>query len=279
LTLLRVEQLTHTYTPSGQEPVPALHDIDLEVVAGEYVAIVGANGSGKTTLARHLNGLLLPSEGDVWIDGHNTRDPTAVRAIRSTVGMVFQSPLDQIVATVTQEDVAFGPENLGIPAEELPSVVRAALDQVGMWHARHHPPHMLSAGQQQRVAIAGVLAMNPRCVIFDEATTMLDPGGRRDVLQIMDELHRAGMTILTITHSMSEAARAERVIAMQGGHIVLDDVPRVVFASELVPPPPPTALARRLREHLPRFPANVLTVPELVDAITGVGNGLSHHRG
>ncbi|MBN1936146.1 MAG: ATP-binding cassette domain-containing protein [Anaerolineae bacterium] len=255
------------------EPVQALRGVDLDIAAGEYVAVVGANGSGKTTLARHLNALLLPTAGDVWIDGRNTHDPAAIRAIRADVQMVFQSPADQIVATVVQEDVAFGPENLGVPVAELPLRVREALERVSMWPARHRPPHMLSAGQQQRVAVAGALAMRPRCIVFDEAAAMLDPAGRRDLLQIIDALHAAGLTVITITHAMEEAARAGRVVVMHQGRIVFDGSPTELFthpdlSSWSLLPPPVVQLAARLRAHIPDLPP-ALTIDELVAALQG----------
>jgi energy-coupling factor transporter ATPase len=272
LALIRVEKLTHTYLSDAQEPRQALRGIDLAIDAGEYICLVGANGSGKTTLARHLNALLLPSTGDVWINGRNTQDPLAVRAIRSDVAMVFQSPADQIVATVVQEDVAFGPENLGVPAQDLPSVVRTALQRVGMWQARYRSPHLLSVGQQQRVAIAGALAMNPRCLVCDEATAMLDPAARSSFLDLLDELHKAGLTIISISHSMSEAARAERVIVMHRGQIARDGSPRQVLASDDLASlglelPPAAALARRLHQYLPTLPIDTLTPDQLADAL------------
>ena len=275
MSFIRIERLTHTYAPRESAPIQALNGIDLEIDAGEYVAIIGANGSGKTTLARHLNALLYPTTGDVWIDGRNTCDLSAVRAIRAQVGMVFQSPADQIVATVVQEDVAFGPENLGVREEELPARVRAALQQVSMWGSRHRPPHLLSSGEQQRVAIAGVLAMNPRCLVLDEATAMLDPIGRRDVLQIVDGLHRAGLTILTITHNMEEALRAQRVIVLHAGRIALDGPSGHVFSSPALALyglalPPAIELAHRLREHFPSLPDRLFTADALADAIAEV---------
>ena len=276
MPLIRIANLTYTYAPAGSDPVPALQGVDLTIDAGEYVALIGANGSGKTTLARHLNALLTPTAGDVWIDDLNTRDREAVRAIRSLVGMVFQSPADQIVATVVEEDVAFGPENLGIAEDELPQRVRTALEQVGMWSLRHRPPHMLSAGQQQRVAIAGALAMAPRCLVLDEATAMLDPAGRRDVLRVMDALHQDGMTIVTITHHMEEAVGAERVIVMHRGRVALDGTPAEVFsASDLdvlgLTPPPVVELAQRLRQHWPTLSPGLLTAEALAGALKGMG--------
>lgn len=282
MSFIRVEQLAYTYTPPNQAPTQALCGVNLSVEEGEYVAIVGANGSGKSTLARHLNALLLPTSGDVWIGGRNTRDPEATRAIRSDVAMVFQSPADQIVATIVEEDVAFGPENLGVSEDRLPEVVRSALARVTMWDARDRPPHMLSAGQQQRVAIAGALAMNPRCIVLDEAGAMLDPKGRSDLLHILNDLRQVGITVLSITHSMSEAAQADRMIAMDKGTVALDAAPSEAFAStELaslgLAVPPVTQLARRLHERVPQIPAGVLSVKRLVDHIAGLGNDKANH--
>jgi energy-coupling factor transporter ATPase len=282
LPLIDVRQLEHTYAPPGQPPVTALRGIDLCIESGAYVAIVGANGSGKTTLARHLNALLLPTAGDVYINGRNTRDPEAVRAIRTDIGMVFQSPLDQIVATIVSEDVAFGPENIGVPGKDLPRVVRDALERVGMWEARRRPTHLLSVGQQQRVAIAGVLAMDPRCLVLDEATAMLDPVGRKTVLHILDQLHRDGLTIVTITHSMAEAAHAERVVVLSQGQIAIDGAPRSVFQSEELPElglavPPVAEMARRLRQRGIQLPSGLLTVDEFADAVAAWSGARAGH--
>lgn len=269
---IRIRNLMHTYAvaPAAlSDAPPALRGVNLDIAAGEYVAIVGANGSGKTTLARHLNALLLPTAGEVWVAGHATRDPAAARAIRAAVQMVFQSPPDQLVATVVEDDVAFGPENFGVPEAELPQRVRAALERVSMWAARSRPPHLLSAGQQQRVAVAGALAVQPRCLVLDEATAMLDPAGRRDLLDLLDGLHAAGVTLITITHVMDEVARAERVVVLHQGQIVFDGPPRAAFAQPALAawgllPPPAAQLAQRLR--LPGCP---LTVAELADALAG----------
>ncbi len=275
--LIRIENLTHTYRPAGAAPLTALRSVSLHIRAGEYVALIGANGSGKTTLARHLNALLLPDEGDVWVDGLNTRDRANHRAIRATVGMVFQSPADQIVATVVQEDVAFGPENLGVPQPELQARVREALTRVSMWECRERPPHLLSPGQQQRVAIAATLAMRPRCLVLDEATAMLDPAGRRDLWQIVDDLHAGGMTIVAITHDMDEAARAARVIVLAAGRVALDGPPGDVLADGDrlaalgVALPTVPELAHQIRRRCPHhpLPANIITAPQLARALLG----------
>jgi energy-coupling factor transporter ATPase len=277
-----MDQLSHSFEQPGQEPTLALDGVSLEIQRGEYVALVGENGSGKTTLARHLNALLLPTAGEVWIDGYNTKDPTATRAIRQQVGMVFQSPADQIVGTIVQEDVAFGPENLGVPRDVLPTVVAQSLQRMGMWESRNRPPHQLSVGQQQRVAIAGVLAMNPKCIVFDEATSMLDPAAQRSLLRAMDDLVKSGITVITITHSMAEAAAAERIIVVHDGHIVLDAPPREVFAVDALTEwgldlPVPTALSRRLHKQIPALPSDALTPQELAASIADLYYAQSDH--
>lgn len=208
----------------------ALTNIDLDIAAGEYVALVGANGSGKSTLARHLNALLTPTRGTVHVAGLNTLDPSNGPDIRRAVQMVFQRPDTQIVATVVEEDVAFGPENLGVPEGELSGRVQAALETVGMWELRDRPPHFLSAGQKQRLAIAGALAVQPQALILDEATAMLDPATRASVLDLLDALHARGITIVTITHEMEEAVRADRVIVLSRGGVALDGTPLDVFS-------------------------------------------------
>lgn len=248
--IIRIENLHHTY--ASAPPVDALRGIDLTIRAGEHVAIVGANGSGKSTLARHLNALLLPTRGAVWIERANTRDAKSLRAIRATVQMVFQHPDSQLVATMVEEDVAFGPENFGIAENELPARVRAALETVGMWAQRQRAPHLLSAGQKQRVAIAGALAVQPRILVLDEATAMLDPAGRDAVYDILRALHQRGTTIITITHEMEQAAHADRIIVLHAGRIALQGTPRQVFArgDELralaLDVPPSVELAQRL---------------------------------
>jgi energy-coupling factor transporter ATPase len=268
-----IEGLHHTYQAGTRRPVPALRGIDLAIDAGEYVAVIGANGSGKSTLLRHLNALLLPTSGNVWVADRITSDTTNLRFIRSAVGMVFQAPDSQIVASVVEEDVAFGPENLGIPTDELHERVESALSTVGLWELRQRASHLLSAGQKQRVAIASALAMRPRCMLFDEATSMLDPVGRMQLLETIERLHDDGITIVTATHNMAEAARAQRVVALSEGRIALQGHPRSVFtqveqlrALEL-DVPQATQLARAVAERVAHFPSDVLTVAELVDSV------------
>ena len=262
MPFIRIEKLSHTYHPRGHEVVPALKAVDLAIAAGEYVAVIGSNGSGKTTLALHINAILLPTAGTVTVNGRSTADPEALEEIRGAVGMVFQSPDDQMVATVVEEDVAFGPENLGVEESELETRVREALRRVGMWEERLRPPHQLSEGQKQRVAIAGALAMRPRCLVLDEATSMLDPAGAAEVLEIAESLHRGGMTIITVTHRMEEAARAARVVVLHEGSVVLDGEPEAVFSHRRLReghlrPPPVARLADRLRARLPRLSAGL----------------------
>ena len=277
--IIRVEQIEYTYRPAGREPVRALAGLSLTVRPGEYVAIVGANGSGKSTLAKHLNALLKPQRGEVWVAGLNTKDPANTRPIRQTVGMVFQNPDNQLVATIVEEDVAFGPENLGLPAAEIRRRIEHAMEQVDVAELRHRQPHLLSGGQKQRVAIAGVLAMEPRVLVLDEATALLDPLGRREVLDTVQRLHRRGRTIIHITHFMAEAAEAERVVVLSGGRQVLDGPPREVFGqAELLrrlglEVPPMALLAERLRARgldLPTAPLTVAEMAEALQALVGV---------
>jgi len=271
--MIEVEHVSYTYHPESGQPIPALRDVSLTIESGEYVALIGRNGSGKSTLAKLLNGLLHPTAGRVLVDGMDTRDLTHLREIRRRVGMVFQDPDDQIVATVVEEDVAFGPENLGLPRDEILARIEEALGIVGLETHRHRPPHMLSAGQRQRVAIAGILAMAPRYLILDEATAMLDPQGRRGVLEVARRLHQAGMAIVHITHAMEEAAEAERVVVLHAGRIVADGPTREVFAQVEalrrwgLDAPPVAQLAQRLQRLFPDFPLHLLTVEELVQAV------------
>ena len=248
--------------------------MDLTIHKGEYVAIIGHNGSGKSTLAKHLNALLLPTEGDVWVKEWNTRDLSNLLNVRSTVGMVFQTPDNQIVATIVEEDVAFGPENLGVPYEEMVHRVNWSLEQVDMLPFRKRAPHLLSGGQKQRVCIAGVLAMQTEVLVLDESTAMLDPLGRQEVLETTYRLNRQqGVTVVAITHFMREAIHADRVIIMEEGRIVLEGTPRELFRQVerlralQLDVPQVTDLACRLQRRFPSFPVDILSVDEMVDAL------------
>ncbi|WP_294497080.1 energy-coupling factor transporter ATPase [uncultured Gemmiger sp.] len=226
--MLRAQNVRFRYDP--EQPVWALDGVTMDVKKGEFVAVLGANGCGKSTLAKHFNAILLPEEGTVLVEDMDTRTEEKLYDIRQKVGMVFQNPDNQIVATVVEEDVAFAPENLGVPTEEIRTRVDEAMKMAGIYEKRKAAPHKLSGGQKQRVAIAGVLAMRPDCIVLDEATAMLDPKGRRQVMQTIDKLRAAGVTIVSITHYMEEAARADRVLVMSGGRIVMEGTPQEIFA-------------------------------------------------
>ncbi|MEW6046314.1 MAG: energy-coupling factor transporter ATPase [Bacillota bacterium] len=271
--LIRLEDVHFAYAAGGDSPaVAALNGITVEVLRGEIVAVVGRNGSGKSTLARHLNGLLVPQRGRVLVDGMDTRDPAATWEIRRRVGMIFQNPDNQLVATTVEEDVAFGPENLGVPNPELQQRVTQALETVGMAAYRQHPPHRLSGGQKQRVAIAGVLAMQPACIVADEATSMLDPLGQAEVLQTLQELRRRlNVAVVLITHQMAEATLADRVIVLEQGRIAMEGTPREVLTrtEQLrrldLDIPPAAAVAERLRRAGLPVPPGLMTPDELVE--------------
>ena len=224
--------ITFQYEPQeGKEPVPVFEDLSLTVEAGSFVAVLGHNGSGKSTLAKHFNAILLPQGGSVAVFGMDTADEDLLLDIRRTVGMVFQNPDNQIVSNVVEEDVAFAPENLGVAPPEIRQRVDDALRQVGMYEFREHAPHLLSGGQKQRIAIAGVIAMRPKCIVLDEPTAMLDPQGRQEVLSTVCELCRKqGITVVLITHHMMEAALADRIVVMSEGKIIADGTPREVFS-------------------------------------------------
>ena len=230
-TIIKTDDLRFSYAVTeGLAPI-VLDGVDLEIEAGSFVAVLGHNGSGKSTLAKHMNAILLPTGGKVWVGGMDTADEARLLDIRRTVGMVFQNPDNQIVANVVEEDVAFAPENLGVPPAEIRQRVDAALKAVGMYEYREHAPHLLSGGQKQRVAIAGVIAMAPRCIVLDEPTAMLDPVGRREVLHTIQALNRtSGVTVVLITHHMDEAALADRLVVMADGHVVADGAPKTVFS-------------------------------------------------
>jgi energy-coupling factor transporter ATPase len=271
--IIKIEGLHFHYNPESEHPIHALKGIDLEVYPGDYLVIVGHNGSGKSTLAKNLNVLLRPTQGDVQVKGMNTRDPAHTLAIRSSVGMVFQIPDNQIVATIVEQDVAFGPENLGVPGDQLQERVEWALGVVDMLEYRNRPPHRLSAGQKQRVAIAGVMAMKPEVLVLDEATSMLDPEGRRAVLAAVRQLNQEGVTVIAITHFMHEATEGNRVLVMEAGKIVMEGTPRQVFShvEELrdlqLDVPQTTELAYRLNQRDPSFPPDLLTVDDVADEV------------
>ena len=229
--MIRVENMCHAYTAHDGSEVKALDNTSLDIAKGEFVAIIGSNGSGKSTLAKHLNALLLPTGGNCYVMGMNTQDSEELWNIRQTVGMVFQNPDNQIVAAIVEEDVAFGPENLGIAPAEIVNRVRDSLTAVGMYEFREHAPHLLSGGQKQRVAIAGVLAMRPKCLVLDEPTAMLDPQGRQEVLSTVCRLNKQeGITVVYITHFMEEAVEADRVIVMSAGKVEFSGSPADVFS-------------------------------------------------
>ena len=231
-TTISVEHLNYTYPGVEDTPgVVVFEDLDLTIEQGSFVAILGSNGCGKSTLAKHFNSILLPSGGKVYVSGMDTSDPEKLIAVRRTVGMVFQNPDNQIVANVVEEDVAFGPENLSVASPVIRQRVDNALKQVGMYEYRAHAPHLLSGGQKQRVAIAGVIAMEPKCIVLDEPTAMLDPKGRREVMQTILKLNREqGITVVLITHHMDEAAQAQRVVVLEKGKVALDGTPKEVFS-------------------------------------------------
>lgn len=252
----------------------ALDGIDLTIDKGQFVVILGTNGSGKSTLAKHMNALLLPTEGEVYVDGMNTADIEKIWKIRNKAGMVFQNPDNQIVATIVEEDVAFGPENMGVAPTEIRSRVDEALKMVNMYDYKRHAPHLLSGGQKQRIAIAGILAMRPECIILDEPTAMLDPSGRNEVIKTIMSLNKTlGITIILITHFMEEAVKADRVVVMEEGKKVIDGTPVEVFSKVEkmkkigLDVPQITELAYELQKNGVDISTEILTIDEMVDAL------------
>ena len=279
--IIRTENLQYAYpADEGAEPVLALKGVDLTIEQGSFVVVLGHNGSGKSTLAKTLNGVLLPCGGHVYVEGMDTLDEHLLLAIRRTVGMVFQNPDNQIVANVVEEDVAFAPENLGVPSEEIQKRVDDALSAVGMSEFVRHAPHLLSGGQKQRIAIAGVLAMEPACIVLDEATAMLDPVGRREVLGTIHRLNREkGITVVLITHHMNEAEEADRVVVMDDGQVAMDGSPQEVFTqvealrSMGLTVPDTVDLLDRLQKDGLDVPLTALTVEQCADAIVQAMRG------
>ncbi len=272
--MITIKDLTFEYVrEEGTEPVKAIDDVSLEIAEGSFTAIIGKNGSGKSTLAKNLNGLLTPTEGVIYVGGYDTRDEEHIWDVRQTAGMVFQNPDNQLVSSIVEDDVAFGPENLGVDPKEIRERVDKALEAVNMGQFKKKAPHLLSGGQKQRIAIAGVIAMRPKCIIFDEPTAMLDPKGRKEIMEIIDELHREKITVVLITHFMEEAVCADRVVIMNEGRILLDGSPAEVFSHEELLKsanldiPPIVKLASKLRERGIDVPKDIIKEEEMVEFI------------
>ena len=271
-SIIKIQNLIYEYPQEeGKEPIRAINDISLEIERGSFVAIIGKNGSGKSTLAKNLNGLLVPTSGSVLVDGYDTKDDEHIWDIRQTAGMVFQNPDNQLVSSIVEDDVAFGPENLRIDPIEIRKRVDKALEDVNMGIYKKKAPHLLSGGQKQRIAIAGVVAMKPKCIIFDEPTAMLDPKGRQEIMKIIKELHEDGITVILITHFMEEAVQADRVIIMHNGDILLDGEPETVFENEKLiksvnlDVPLMVEIGIRLREKGIDVPKNIITEEKMVE--------------
>ena len=279
MSLINTTNLSFDYIKRDEDGnvegiIRAVDDVNIEVKAGEFIAILGSNGSRKSTLAKHLNALLFPTEGSVWVDGKNTSDTSSVWDIRKSAGMIFQNPDNQIIGQVVEEDVGFGPENMGIPTEEIWQRVEESLKSVGMWEYRKSSPNRLSGGQKQRVSIAGVIAMHPKCIVMDEPTAMLDPNGRYEVIRAARALNEVeNVTIILITHYMEEVIYADRVIVMDKGKVVMQGTPREVFSNinklkELrLDVPQVTILAHELKKRGLMLPEGILTAEELSVAL------------
>ncbi|MDD7495610.1 MAG: energy-coupling factor transporter ATPase [Eubacteriales bacterium] len=269
--MIEIQNVSYAYEDAAAK---ALNNVSLTINDGEFVAVVGHNGSGKSTLAKHLNALLLPTEGKVLVDGMDTADEADTLSIRQRVGMVFQNPDNQLVTTIVEEDVAFGPENIGVPGNEIRARVDRALAAVGMEKYAHSAPNMLSGGQKQRIAIAGMLAMQPKVLVLDEATAMLDPKGRRDIIDLVTKLHKEnGITVVMITQYMEEVIGADRVAVMSGGELILEGTPKEVFSQDellhkhRLDVPVMQQLANRLNAHGANLPKSILSVEEMAQAI------------
>ncbi len=274
--IIRTEDMSFAYETDDEEKIYALKDIDLKIKRGSFVAVVGRNGSGKSTLAKNLNALLLPTGGAVYVNDIPTTDEEKLWELRETVGMVFQNPDNQLVSSVVEDDIAFGPENIGVDPAEIRQRVDEALKAVNMYEFRKKGPHLLSGGQKQRIAIAGVLAMKPDCIVFDEPTAMLDPSGRREIMQTILKLHDEGKTIVLITHFMEEAAEADRIVVVHSGQVVMDAPPEEIFmrGKELaeinLEPPFAAKLAEDLRDRGIPVPEGIITEEGLADYLCGL---------
>ena len=271
---LAFDYLKYDEDGNVQETQRAVDGVDIDIKEGQFVAILGHNGSGKSTFAKHINALLLPSDGTIWIAGINTSEEPELWKVRQKAGMVFQNPDNQIIGTVVEEDVGFGPENMGVPTEDIWKRVNESLEKTGMTAYRHHSPNKLSGGQKQRVAIAGVMAMRPKCIVLDEPTAMLDPNGRKEVLAAVHQLNKQeNVTVVLITHYMEEVIDADHVIVMDGGHVVMEGTPREIFSQVetlkkyRLDVPQVTLLAHELKQSGVDIPDGILTTEELVNAL------------
>lgn len=283
MDMVQTENLVFEYEKRDEEgnvvgSVRAIDEVDIDAKEGQFIAILGHNGSGKSTLAKHLNAILTPTDGTVWVDGKNTKDPKELLNIRQSAGMVFQNPDNQIIGTVVEEDVGFGPENLGVPTDEIWQRVEESLKAVGMIEYRHHSPNKLSGGQKQRVAIAGVVAMEPKCIVLDEPTAMLDPVGRKEVLKTVGKLRQQKhVTVIFITHYMEEVVDADRIYVMDHGKVVMEGTPREIFSrvdelkSYRLDVPQVTILADELKKRGLDIPSGILKKEELVEALCRLG--------
>ena len=279
MKMIKTDKLVFEYAKRDEEgniigKSRAIDEVSLDIEPGQFIAILGHNGSGKSTLAKHMNALLVPSDGTMWVDGMDTKEDEHLWDVRQSAGMVFQNPDNQIIGTVVEEDVGFGPENLGVPTEEIWQRVEESLKSVGMLQYRHHSPNKLSGGQKQRVAIAGVMAMRPKCIVLDEPTAMLDPNGRKEVLRSVMELRkREHITVILITHYMEEVVDADHVFVMDHGHVVMQGTPREIFSQVdtlkhyRLDVPQVTILADELRKRGLDIPAGVLKKEELVEIL------------
>ncbi|MCI9022959.1 MAG: energy-coupling factor transporter ATPase [Dorea sp.] len=279
MDMVQTEKLVFEYEKRDEEgnvigTSRAVDEVDIDVKEGQFIAILGHNGSGKSTLAKHINAILVPTEGTMWVNGRNTSEPEELWNVRQSAGMVFQNPDNQIIGTVVEEDVGFGPENLGVPTDEIWQRVEESLKAVGMIEYRHHSPNKLSGGQKQRVAIAGVVAMEPKCIVLDEPTAMLDPVGRKEVLKTVQKLReQKAVTVILITHYMEEVVDADKIYVMDHGHVVMEGTPREIFSrveelkSYRLDVPQVTLLADELRKRGLKIPSGILRKEELVEEL------------